>query len=357
MLQYVLTALAGLALGIVGMRIWQAREPADASLKGEAKAAPAIGARVAGAGVSSRKLLYGAGALVAVAIAVFALRPAGNDAPAVDSTALPPAPGGQNLDDVDTMITRLADRLAKNPNDGEGFRMLGWSYVMTGHPEKAIEPYKRALALLPGSAIVHSGFGEAQVGVAGGKVTDEARAAFEKAVALDPAEPRARYFLALWQAQHGEEEAALDKWIALANSGPADAPWQTDVRRQIDQTSTKLGIDIAGRLKAVPSGAPAIEGAAQVPVPDPSAMQAAGAMPAQERQAMIDRMVEGLAAKLKANPGDADGWARLLRSRMVLKQSDQAGKDLAVARKALAEDKPGLARVNSAAAELGVPGA
>jgi cytochrome c-type biogenesis protein CcmH len=259
------------------------------------------------------------------------------------------------------MMQRLAARLEKNPTDGEGFRMLAWSYVMTSHPDKAIPAYKRALALLPNQSNVHAGYGEALVGVAKGTVTPEAKAAFDRAIQIDPSEPRARYFEALWLAQHGQEKEALEKWIALANGGPADAPWQTDLRRQIGETSAKLGGDVSSRLaKAAPIGVgrigvgPVSAGVAP-PIPN-EAMQAASALPAADRQAMVDEMVEGLARKLAANPKDADGWIRLLRSRMVLKQDQQAARDLATARRSLASSPADLARVVASAKENGVPG-
>ncbi|MFC3173665.1 tetratricopeptide repeat protein [Novosphingobium bradum] len=369
MLQYILTGLAGLVFGVVAMRVWQAREsaPTDALAPPATNAVPA-GAAPAPAGnprrLTARHLLLGAGALAAAGLAVIALRgedeatgDAGNAALA-DGLA---GPAGQKpLDDVDTAIGRLAKRLEQTPGDGEGWRMLGWSQAMTGHPDRAIEPYKRALALLPRSALVASGYGEALTGVAGGTVSAEARALFEQAIALDPNEPRARYFLALWQAQHGEGKAALDKWIALANSGPADAPWQADVRRQITAVSGKLGIDVSGRLKAsAPAAGPpsaALSGASPPPL-DPGAVQAASALPEAQRQTMIDGMVGGLAAKLKANPADPERWVLLLRSRMVLKQGEQARQDLAAARRALARDPAGLGKVDAAARDLEVPGA
>ena len=68
-------------------------------------------------------------------------------------------------------------------------------------------------------------------------------------------------------------------------------------------------------------------------------------------------MVAGLVAKLKANPKDADRWVLLLRSRMVLKQPDQARSDLDLARKSLAGDGDALGKVNAAALKLRVPGA
>lgn len=354
MLQYLLTGLAGIAVGIVAMRLWQMREapPPDADgTPGEAGVIDGLEQVVERTPVPySRLLLIGAAILVAFSIAFFTFRspedgPTGNIASMAGPTS--------GLDDVDSMIARLAKRLEDNPDDGEGFRMLGWSYVMTDRPELAIEPYKKALALIPDNPVVHSGYGEALVGMADGKVTAEAKASFEKALTLDSGEPRSRYFLAMWQAQNGDEKEALEKWIALANSGPADAPWQTDLRAQIAKTSTKLGVDVSGRIdEAGPSAS-----ASEPPVLDPATVQAANAMSESDRQAMIENMVEGLAAKLRANPADAGGWERLFRSRMVLKQTEQAGKDLQAARKALAGSPQVLGRVNAIARELGVPGA
>ena len=66
--------------------------------------------------------------------------------------------------------------------------------------------------------------------------------------------------------------------------------------------------------------------AAQTSRPGPTAeqMQAAGAMSESDRAAMIEGMVEGLSAKLEANPDDPDGWVRLLRARKVLGQDEKA---------------------------------
>lgn len=371
MLQYILTALAGIAIGVVSLRLWQAHaqgapaaEPAgpdDVAIavtdEGEAAlgaASPPWRARLARLRPSHMLL---AAAVVAVAGGIaFSF---GDEDRSPPSQALSLNLGGMSapqaqLDDVDTMIDRLAARLEENPEDGEGYRMLGWSYVMTGRPDEAIAPYERALELIPDQANVHAGYGEALTAIAGNSVTPAAKTAFETALRLDPAEPRARYFLALWQAQNGEEVQALDAMVELANSAGADAPWQADVRREIASLSDQLGVDVSSRLTedlaaAAPAGEP--------PALDPGTVQAAQALPPEQRQSMIAGMVDGLAQRLASNPEDPDGWIRLLRSRMVLEQAEQAARDLESARAGLGLDEAGIARVNQAAAELGVPGA
>lgn len=353
MIQYLLTGLAGLICGVVLVRLLQ-NKPADAQASATFDGIPAA-TDAAAAPASTRTLLIAAGALIAVGGVAFLLK---GEAPETVGTSAPPVVGAPaaSLDDVDTMIAKLEARLAKSPDDGEGFRMLGWSYANTGKPERAIAPYKRALALLPKRADVLTGYGEALVSVAEGVVTPEAKAQFDAALAINPAEPRALYFKALYKAQTGQEKAALDDLITLANQGLASAPWQTDVRQEIKRLSAKLRVDVGSRLSSERADTGA-EASDRVDAPDPSAAAAVSALPAANQTAAINGMVEGLAAKLKANPGNPEGWAKLLRSRMVLGNMQQAQADLATARAALKADADGLRLVNETARDLGIPGA
>ena len=67
-------------------------------------------------------------------------------------------------------------------------------------------------------------------------------------------------------------------------------------------------------------------------------MAAADKMSATDRQAMIENMVAGLAARLKDSPRDPEGWLRLVRSRVVLNQIPAARAALARAMKAFADE-------------------
>lgn len=63
----------------------------------------------------------------------------------------PPKAEGQLLPDVEVMIQRLATRLEREPNDVQGWRMLGWSYFNTGHFQQAAAAYAKAIELDPTS--------------------------------------------------------------------------------------------------------------------------------------------------------------------------------------------------------------
>lgn len=256
----------------------------------------------------------------------------------------------RNLADVDTMINRLSLRLESNPDDGEGFRMLGWAYLMTDRPQQALFPYRRAVELLPGDASALTGYGESLTAVNGGTVSEAALAQFQSALESEPSDVRARYFVAKFDYQNGRKRKALDDWIALAKESPADAAWQGDIRRDIEMAASDLGVDVSNRLAA----AEAANGSTSMPVLDQRTIDAAGRLSPAEQEAMVDRMVNGLAARLADNPDDPEGWARLIRSRMVRGNDVQASRDLASARRALAGDAQGLALVNATAGELGV---
>jgi cytochrome c-type biogenesis protein CcmH len=72
---------------------------------------------------------------------------------------------------------------------------------------------------------------------------------------------------------------------------------------------------------------------------------------------MIQGMVGQLAAKLKANPRDREGWERLMRSRMVLGQPGEAAAAYRDALKAFADAPADQAALKQAAQGLAIPGA
>lgn len=88
---------------------------------------------------------------------------------------------------------------------------------------------------------------------------------------------------------------------------------------------------------------------------DPEAAARIEAMTPDEQAAMIDSMVAGLAARLEENPNDADGWARLIRARLVLGQRDQARRDLQRAQSLFADDAETLSLFQPLAIELSEP--
>ena len=157
-----------------------------------------------------------------------------------DATAERDAEVGDVLQEVEAMVAKLAARLKTNPNDAQGWRMLGWSYVQLGRLTDGIEALGRAIALDPNNAALRSQYGEALVQAAEGKVTPDAQTAFAEALKRDPKDPRARFYNGVALVQAGKDREAFDLWVAIIKEGPADAQWLPGLRDQARELAAKL---------------------------------------------------------------------------------------------------------------------
>lgn len=147
------------------------------------------------------------------------------------------------LRQIDEMVGKLAERLKQQPNDGEGWRMLGWSYIQLGRVDEGITALKRAVALDDKNGALRSLLGEALFQQAGGKVTPEALSAFEGAVKRDARDPRARFYIGLGLMQAGKDREALDAWVAIIRDGPPNAEWLPAIRAEARELAVKLKLD------------------------------------------------------------------------------------------------------------------
>jgi cytochrome c-type biogenesis protein CcmH len=238
---------------------------------------------------------------------------------------------------------------ADNPA-AKDWRVVGWAYAQNGDAKSSADAYRKATEIEPERAENWSSLGEA-LQTPSTTVVPEAAAAFRKAIELDPSDPRARYFLAVQKDLGGDHKGAVEDWLALLKDTPPGAPWEADLRRTIEQSAAKNRIEIAGRMPAPGAGGTATQG-----IPGPTAEQIASAssIPPGKQDAMVKAMVQRLEDRLKANPKDADGWIRLMRSKAVLNDPAGARAALRSGLAAFRGDAASQARLNAAAAELGV---
>jgi cytochrome c-type biogenesis protein CcmH len=237
------------------------------------------------------------------------------------SPSLPDQPFAERTAPIDLKeaLAQLATHLKEHPQDLTGWLLLGRAEMGRGHYGEAVEAYRHAADLSGQRADIVGDWGEAQVRAAGGTVTPAARAAFTAGLGDPETAPRSRYYLALAQMQQGEVKGALEAWVDLAAEAPADAGWLPLVRQRIAEAANILGVDPA-TLKGAAGQRPNAPADAAVAA---AAKATQNASPA-ERQAMILAMVDKLASRLQSQPDDAEGWARLGRSYMVLNQPDKA---------------------------------
>lgn len=230
----------------------------------------------------------------------------------------------------------------------------GFASFEQGRYAEAAQAYARAAEADPESAAAWSSLGEALVMASErDPMPPGAREAFRKAAALDPKDPRARYFLAVEKDLAGDHAGAIADWLALLGETPPGAPWEADLERTIEQVGAINRIEVDTRIAAVRGRRPAASTPALPGIPGPTQEQlaAASALRPAEQQQMAEAMVARLAARLEREPGDIDGWIMLMRSYRTL---GRMGEAQGVLRRALTANPNATARLQAAATALGV---
>lgn len=241
---------------------------------------------------------------------------------------------------IGDLIAKVEARLREHPEDGDGWDVIAPVYYKLERFRDAANAYARAARLKGETVRRLAGFAESAVLAADGIVTEEARAAYEKILTLEPGRPEPRFWLGLAKEQDGKLEPALSDYRALLSDSPADAPWRTAVEGRIADVSRRL------------AGADKPE--ARAPGPSAEDVAAAEKLSPQDRAKMIAGMVDGLAERLKRDGRDLAGWQRLINAYAVLGRGQDARAALAEARKNFPADETAQAALAQLAKSLGL---
>ena len=235
-------------------------------------------------------------------------------------------------------LLALRQHVATHPDDADAWLALARLALDQQHVQESLNAFDRVITLGRKAPDIYADYGRALILFHNGEVTDDTKAVLAQALALDPKEPTARFFLALAKAQQGDLNGALTDWVALEADSPADAPWRQSLSENIDKAARQLGKDPAtlpGRepghtdtAAASPQGAGsqlgADTGSAAGAGPTADDMQQAAQMSPDQRAAFIQSMVDRLAARLQQQPDELAGWQRLARAYGVLNRFDEA---------------------------------
>jgi cytochrome c-type biogenesis protein CcmH len=241
---------------------------------------------------------------------------------------------------IGDLVAKVEARLREHPEDGDGWDVIAPVYYKLQRFGDAANAYARAARLKGETVRRLAGFAESAVFAADGIVTEEARAAYEKILKLEPGRVEPRFWLALAKEQDGKLADALADYKGLLAEAPADATW----RAEVESRAAEVARRIAGAEKPEPRG------------PGPSAEDVAAAekLAPADRAKMIAQMVDGLAQRLKADGRDLAGWQRLINAYAVLGRGQDARQALAEARRNFPADEQALAALAALAKSLGL---
>ncbi|HYM86382.1 MAG TPA: cytochrome C biogenesis protein [Pseudoxanthomonas sp.] len=206
---------------------------------------------------NSRALVIGG--VAALGLATFAMyrvigTPAAMDQPA---NAMPAT--------LEAAIAQLQAELKRNPNQPEGWQLLGKTLASEGKLAESAEAYAQAAKLLPDDANLLVEAAQARLYAAPDRKLDaQAIAWVRHALAVQPGHQRATWLLGVSQRQDGQPAEAAKTWEPLlAQVDPATA---ATLREQIDAARTEAGLPPLPDVTTEPAGPMATANALTVKV-------------------------------------------------------------------------------------------
>ncbi len=131
------------------------------------------------------------------------------------------APGEQP--DIEAMVASLATRLKADPDDLNGWKMLGRSYMTLQNFAGAADAYERAAEIEESqNAQTLVDLGAALLARDNAGIQGRTAALFESALALDPNNPNALFYGGIAALNRGNTELAAARWEILLGLNPPD---------------------------------------------------------------------------------------------------------------------------------------
>jgi cytochrome c-type biogenesis protein CcmH len=179
------------------------------------------------------------GAMLALGLATFALyrtlgTPAAINAPASVAPAAAPAT-------LEAAVAELQAELERNPDQPEGWRLLGKSLAALGDYNGSRDAFAKALAMSPDDADLLVETAQSRLYASPDRKLDaEAIALLQRAMELQPGHQRAAWFFGMSQRQNGQPADAARTWEPLL--AQVDAATAATLRKQIDEARTEAGM-------------------------------------------------------------------------------------------------------------------
>ncbi|MGB0133723.1 c-type cytochrome biogenesis protein CcmI [Dokdonella sp.] len=178
------------------------------------------------------------------------------------------APAGTGADgqgiEMDEAIAGLVAKLEANPDNAEGWALLGRAYQAMGKFAESRDALKQAFDIQPDNHDLTVEYAQAlALSGEGRRITGESRQLIEGVLAADPEHQRALWLIGISDYQSADYDAAIRNWNRLLPALPPDSDIARSVRAQIADAEQLGGANPAGTAMATaPAVAPSTASAA-----------------------------------------------------------------------------------------------
>jgi cytochrome c-type biogenesis protein CcmH len=159
------------------------------------------------------------------------------------STAAPQghAGGDTTAATMEQLVAGLAAKLQEEPENAEGWFMLGRSYMSMGRYSEAANAFKRVHELVGDDPTVMLRYADALAMAQGGQIAGEPFELIKRALLLKPDDTTGLWLAGLGYEEQGQYEQAVQHWRKLETMMQDDPAALNEVRTLIARAEQKLG--------------------------------------------------------------------------------------------------------------------
>ncbi|MCU7893332.1 MAG: c-type cytochrome biogenesis protein CcmI [Candidatus Thiodiazotropha sp. (ex Ustalcina ferruginea)] len=148
----------------------------------------------------------------------------------------------QNLPPMEELVKHLAAKLQEQPDNQEGWVMLGRSYMAMNNSSAAINAYERAIQLNDQNVALLLAYSEAIASTNGNDFSGRAAPMIDKAYQLEPNNPNVLWISGILAYQRSEFKSAIERWEALKVMLQPQSAELESVNDALDDVRSKLGL-------------------------------------------------------------------------------------------------------------------
>ncbi len=222
-------------------------------------------------------------------------------------------PQGVSMEQINEMATRLATRLKDQPQDPQGWAMLGRTYAVLGRNDEAVKAYESAIQQQGDDAVLIADYADALAVKNNRTLAGEPMKWVRRALELDPKNVKALALAGTDAFDRKEFAGAVNYWEELLKVAPAEGNFVQQVQASVAEARQLGGLPSSGN--ATPAGAPkagaaaGAGGANAVAAAGPATVAAAANPQAAAPGAAVNATVSGtvsLSRSLAAQAGPDD---------------------------------------------------
>ncbi len=173
----------------------------------------------------------------------------------VDPAALLAQQSDKELPSIEEMVGVLVERLKENPEDAEGWYLLGRTYMATKDYQKAAFAFDKLNQLVSDQPSIMLALADALAMAAGGDMQGRPTALIRKAIVLAPEDQTALWLAGMVEDQSGNHAQALAHWRHLRPMLADDPDSTEQVDRLIAAAERKMAASGPGSAAEKPAAA------------------------------------------------------------------------------------------------------